>query len=150
VSGNAVTVYGAMGTMNIFDTTGQNGDDFLEIIGKSAATPGANTYSPAVAFGEVAVAINPVWAEIIGRDFPNIEDVQETIWRHASLPIDWFWPKVRPMIEAAGRLRSNGRVYQVKEPKDVIVMVCGGTGSLHSSVLHSWGTCLTTTRAVAG
>jgi hypothetical protein len=148
VPGNAVTVYGAMGTMNILDMTSQTGPEFLEAIGKSLASPGANTYSPAVPYGEAMVAINPVWAEIIGRDVPNIQDVQEQIWKHASLPIDAFWPKLREEVERAGRLRPDGRVYLVEKPEDVIVIVCGGTGSLHACGMHSWGTCLSATRAL--
>lgn len=150
VPGNAVTVYGVMGTMNIFDNSAQTGPEFLEAIGKSMAEPGANGFSPSVAYGEAMIAINPVWAEIIGRDVPSIEDVQEQIWRHASLPMDFFWPKLREKIEASGRVDANGIVHLVAEPEDVIVMVCGGTGSLHAFGLHSWGTCLSVTRPVLG
>ena len=148
MKGNAVTVYGAMGTMNIFDNTSQTGLDFLEVIGKSLAEPGANGFSPSVAFGETAVAINPVWAEIIGRDVPKIEDVQELIWKRASLPIDYLWPKLRAKCEEARRVHADGRVYLVESPKDVVVFVCGGTGSLHAMGMHSWGTCLSATRPI--
>lgn len=148
ISGNAVTVYGAMGTMNVLDITSHHGGEFLESIGRSLAYPGANNYSPAVAFGEVMVAINPVWAEIIGRDVPDIADVQEQIWRHASLPLDGFQKRLAESIEAAGRVQADGRVYMTPTPDDVIVFVCGGTGSLHAHGVHSWGTCLSSSRPV--
>lgn len=148
VAGNAVTVYGAMGTMNIFDNTAHSGTEFLEVIGRSVAEPGANGYSPAVARSEIAVAINPVWAAIIGRDVPDIQDVQQQIWEHACLPIDAFWPGLRARIEVSGRLLPNGRVPQVPSPAEVVVFVAGGMGSLHAMAMHSWGTCLTATRAL--
>ncbi len=151
VAGSAVTVYDAMSTLNIFDNTAQNGQEFLEVIGKSLAEPGANSFSPTVPFGGIAVAINPIWAEIIGSDLPNVEDVQELIWRHASLPIEYFWPKLRAKIEESGRLKADGRVYLVKSPQDVLVMVCGGTGGLHAYGMHGWGLCRSpVTRQVIG
>lgn len=148
VPGNAVTVYGAMGTMNILDITSHSGPEFLESIGRSLAYPGCNNFSPAVAFGEAMVAINPVWAEIIGRDVPDIADVQEMIWRHASLPLDAFQKRLADSIVAAGRVQADGRVYLTPTPDDVLVYVCGGTGSLHAHGVHSWGTCLSATKAV--
>jgi hypothetical protein len=39
-------------------------------------------------------------------------------------------------------------VYLTPEPKDVVVMVCGGTGGLHAAVVHSFGTSLTQTVAI--
>ncbi len=149
IAGNAVTVYGAMGTMNILDITSHRGEEFLESIGRSLGYPGTNNFSPSVAFGEVMVAINPVWAEIIGRDVPNIADVQEQIWRHSSLPLGAFQKRLAESIESTGRVREDGRVYLTRGPEDVLVFVCGGTGSLHAHGVHSWGTCLSSSRAVS-
>ena len=148
VSGNAVTAYGTNGTMNIIDTTSQTGPEFLEMIGKSLAYPGANGFSPAVPFAEILVALNPIWADIIKRDVPAMEDVQEMIWRHASLPVDFLGHQHRAQLEKLGRIHANGRTYLATAPKDVLVVVCGGTGSLHAAGFHSWGTCITTTAAI--
>jgi len=148
VKGDAVTVYGAMGTMNILDTTSQKGPEFLEMIGKSLAYPGTNCFSPAVPFGETLVALNPICAKIVARDVPKIEDVQEILWRQSSLPIEWFEHLHRGQLEDQERVRADGRVYLVPEPKDVQVMVCGGTGGLHAAAIHSFGTSITQTRAI--
>ncbi|NHO66009.1 hypothetical protein G8770_10685 [Aestuariicella hydrocarbonica] len=147
VSGNAVSVYGTMGTQNIIDTTSQTGPEFLEMTGKSLAYPGANGFSPAMPFAEMMVAINPVWAEIIHRDIPHLEDVQELIWQHASIAADHLTTKHREQLEAQHRV-INGRVYVAVEPKDVLVICCGGTGGLHATGFHSFGSCLTQTRAI--
>lgn len=147
VAGDAVTVYGTMGTMNILDTTSQSGVDFLEMIGKSLGYPGANGFSPAMPYAELMVAVNPVWAEIIHRDIPELEDVQELIWKFSSLDADYLTTKHREQLEHQGRV-VNGRVYLATEPKDVLVVCCGGTGGLHATGFHSFGSCLTQTRAL--
>jgi hypothetical protein len=148
VKGNAVSAYGTNGTMNIIDTTSQKGSEFLWMIGKSLAYPGANGFSPAVPYAEIMVALNPIWADIIHRDIPKLEDVQEAIWKAASFPADYLVHQHREQLEKLGRIHQNGRVYLATEPKDVLVVVCGGTGSLHAAGFHSWGTCITTTAAI--
>jgi hypothetical protein len=147
VEGDAVTVFGTMGTMNILDTTSQGGLEFLEMIGKSLGYPGANGFSPAMPYAEIMVAINPVWAEIIHRDVPDLGDVQEAIWRFSSLEGDYLTPKHREQLANQGRV-GGGRVYVATEPKDVLVVCCGGTGGLHATGFHTFGTCLTQTRPV--
>jgi len=147
VRGVAVTVYGTMGTMNILDTTSQSGLDFLEMIGKSLGYPAANGFSPAMPYAEIMVAINPVWAEIIHRDIPKLEDVQALIWKFSSLDADYLTRKHRDQLEKQNRI-INGRVYLATEPKDVLIACCGGTGGLHATGFHSFGSCLTQTRAI--
>jgi hypothetical protein len=148
VKGNAVTAFGAMGTMNIIDTTSQKPVEFLEMIGKSLAYPGTNAFSPAVPFCEVLVALNPICADIVARELSNIEDVQEVLWRHASVEADHLEHLHRAQIEDQGRIRADGRVYMTPAPKDVIVLVCGGIGGLHAAGVHSFGTSLTQTVAI--
>lgn len=147
VRGDAVSVYGTMGTQNIIDTTSSTAEEFLEMIGKSLAYPGANGFSPAMPFAEMMVAINPVWAEIIHRDIPNLQDVQELIWRFASIDASHLTVMHREQLENQNRV-IDGRVYIAVEPKDVLVICCGGTGGLHATGFHSFGSCLTQTRPV--
>jgi hypothetical protein len=148
VSGNAVTAFGGMGTMNVLDTTSQKPSEFLEMIGKSIAYPGTNCFSPSMPYGEVLVAINPIWAELFAEEMPGIEDLQEALWRQASVDADWLEPRHRGQLEAQGRVRPDGRIYMTPEPKDIILMVCGGTGGLHATAIHSFGSSLTQTRAI--
>ena len=149
LKGNAVTSFGAMGTMNVIDTTSILAADFLEMIGKSYAYIGCNNFSGAVPFGEALIAINPICAEIVGREFPNIEDVQETLWKHASVDANHLTKEHRDQIEGQGRIRADGRLYATPEPKDVLVFVAGGLGGLHAACMHTFGTSLSQTRAVA-
>jgi len=147
IKGDAVSVYGTMGTMNILDTTSQSGLDFVEMIGKSLGYPGANGFSPAMPYAEIMIAINPVWAEIIHRDIPRLEDVQELLWKFSSLDASYLTKKHRDQLDNLNRV-IDGRVYLATEPKDVLVVCCGGTGGLHATGFHSFGSCLTQTRAI--
>jgi hypothetical protein len=149
VQGNAVTSFGTMGTMNIIDTTSHKARDFLEMIGKSLAYPGCNAFSGAVPFCEMLVAINPICAEIIGRELPNIEDVQEYLWKVGSIDAKQLQALHRGQLEQQERVRADGRVYLTPEPKDVLVFVCGGLGGLHATAFHSFGTSLAQTKPIA-
>jgi hypothetical protein len=117
------------------------------MIGKSLGYPGANGFSPAMPYAEIMVAVNPVWAEIIHRDVPDLEDVQELIWKFSSLDADYLTPKHREQLDKLDRV-IDGRVYLATEPKDVFVVCCGGTGGLHATGFHTFGSCLTQTRAI--
>jgi hypothetical protein len=149
LKGNAVTSFGTMGTMNVIDTTSHSASNFLEMIGKSLAYPGCNCFSPAVPFGEMLVALNPICAEIVGREMPNMEDVQECLWRFASVDASVLQLLHRDQLMQQGRIREDGRVYLTPEPKDVLVFVCGGLGGLHATGFHSFGTSLAQTRPIA-
>jgi hypothetical protein len=149
VAGNAVTSFGTMGTMNILDTTSLGASAFLEMIGKSVAYPGANCFSPSMPYSEMMVALNPICAEIVARELPNMEDVQECLWRFASIPGDWLEKLHREQLEEQGRIRENGRIYVTPEPKDMLIFVCGGLGGLHALGLHSFGSSLSQTVPVA-
>ncbi len=149
VAGNAVTCFGTMGTMNILDTTSQSANDFLEHIGKSLPYVSANCFTPAMPFAEMMVALNPICAEIVGKAMPKIEDVQECLWRYASVPADLLQRQHREQLEAQERVREDGRIYAVPEPKDMILFVAGGLGGLHATGFHSFGSCISQTRALA-
>lgn len=149
VSGNAVTSFGTMGTMNVIDTTSHGARDFLEMIGRSYAYAGCNNFSGAVPFGEALIAINPICAEIVGKEIPDIEDVQELVWKYASLAQSEFNKEHRDQLALQERIRADGRVYATPEPKDVLLFVAGGLGGLHAACFHTFGTSLAQTKPVA-
>ncbi len=146
VPGNALTVHGVTGTIDVADTVAQNGVDLLEIIGKSLAFPGTNAFIGGDHGAEVFVAIAPPWASLIAKSYPDIETVQERLWEHAALPADW-WPKAHQREhEALGRIDEHGRVPLVKSPERIVVLVCGGLGNLHALAMHSFGPTQAVTR----
>ena len=92
--------------------------------------------------------VKPIWAELIAQDVPDVEDVQNLLWEHASLPLDWFPVEHRASIEALGRVQPTGRVHLTKEVDEVLLMTAGGLGSLHAAARHSWGATRAQTRPV--
>jgi len=146
VAGNAVTVHGCTGTIDVADIAADNGRDLLEIIGTSLAFPGTNAFIGAHHGAEILVCLAPPWADLIAEAYPDVEDVQERLWAHAALPVD-RWPA--PHQEKAaenGRVDEDGRVHLVASPEDMLVMVCGGLGNLHALALHSFGPTRAVTR----
>src|SRR4051812_45890415 len=81
----------------------------------SRSVPGASA-APAV-----ALAVDPVWAEIIPQDVPGIAEVQRLLWQHATVPIDWFPNRHRASIEALGRVQPTGRVHLTQQVDEVLV-----------------------------
>lgn len=147
VAGDAVTVHGTMGTMNICDPLAQTADELLLAMGRGLAASGSNGFLHMLPHSEVMLGINPVWAEIVGHAYPNVEDVQAIIHQHAKLPIGDWPAKHQYEYAQVGRVQG-GFVHLVLDPSKVMVFVAGGMGGLHAAALHSWGSTQAVTRAV--
>ncbi|MCW2621837.1 MAG: hypothetical protein JWL64_1439, partial [Frankiales bacterium] len=148
VSGDAVTAFGTMGTVNICDPVANDPATLLEFVGRSLPYAGANGYLVQLSFAEVVVALNPVWAALIAKAYPDVDDVQRLLWQWATLPLSHFPAQHQRQYEAIGWVDDNGNVPLARRPEHVIVMVAGGLGALHAAALHSWGTTQTQTVAL--
>jgi hypothetical protein len=147
VAGDAVTVHGCTGTIDVADIVADNGRDLLEVIGKSLAFPGTNAFIGAHHGAEILVCLAPPWADLIAKAYPDVEDLRERLWAHAALPIEW-WPEPhREKATENGRVDDDGLVHLVAGPEHMLVMVCGGLGNLHALALHSFGPTRAVTRA---
>jgi len=147
VDGDAVTVKDVTGTIDVADISADSAAELLEIIGKSLAFPGTNAFIDRDADDpEIMIAIAPPWADRIAAEFPDIEAVQETLHRHAALPLDW-WPAThREILADSSRVDADGNVAMVATPQQMMVMVCGGLANLHAFALHSFGPTRAVTR----
>jgi hypothetical protein len=147
VSGDAVTVHGCTGTVDVADIVADNGLDLLHIIGRSLAFVGTNAFIGETFHGaEVAVAIAPPWAQLIAEAVPDIADVRRLLWENAALPVT-FWPEAhRRLYEKGDKIDERGMVPLVQTPDDLIVLVCGGLGNLHALAMHSFGPTRSVTR----
>jgi hypothetical protein len=143
---SAVTVHGCTGTLDVADIVADRGDDLLAVIGASLAVPGTNAFIGAHHGAEIVVAIAPPWADLIARSVPSIDDVQRRLFDAARLPVS-AWPAPhRAKAEADGRVDRDGFVHLVESPEHLVVLVCGGLGSLHALALHSFGPTRAVTR----
>jgi hypothetical protein len=146
MEGDAVTVHGVTGTVDIADIVATRGTELLEVIGASLAFPGTNAFIGAHHGAEVLLALAPPWAELIARDLPELADVQRVLWEHASRPVH-TWPEAhRRRIEENGRVDAGGLVHLVERPDDLLILVCGGLGNLHALACHSFGPTRAVTR----
>jgi hypothetical protein len=148
VRGDSVTVFGVLGSANILNSYGSSGAEILEVIGKSLCFMGNNNMDHSAQFAHQVVALNPVWAKIVARDFARIEDVQAVLYDHAAVPIEYFPKSLRGPLEEAGDIREDGRVYLMDSPDDVSVIVNGGKGSLHGTMLPGMSNMLPVTRSL--
>ena len=148
VKGDAVSVYGTMGTRTFSTRPRKSGLEFLEMIGKSLGYPGANGFSPAMPYAEIMVAINPVWA----RDHPSRRAraggcAGAASGSMSSLDANYLTTNTANNWRTRTASSTGGSMWP-SEPKDVLVVCCGGTGGLHATGFHSFGSCLTQTRAI--
>jgi hypothetical protein len=137
---DVVTVHGGKGTFPLADIHNDDARDLLALVAKSLAFPLGNKFlGPNPGNGQVVLAVNPVWAQRFGAVFPDVGDVQAFLHEHAWQPID-LWPaENRRILEERRRVDGRGRVYLNDRPDQIVLVVCGGHGSLHAICLPSWG-----------
>lgn len=137
---DVVTAHSGKGTMPLADVNCDDARDLLYLLAKSLAFPLSNKFlTPIAGNGQTVVAINPMWAERFGREFPDIDDCKGYLHEHAWQPID-LWPqKNREILHAKDRVDAQGRVFMNERPDQFVLVVCGGLGNLHAVALPSWG-----------
>jgi hypothetical protein len=144
--GNAVTVYGCAGTDDVADIYCENGKELIQIIGRSLAPIGTNAYIGPPGVDEHLIAIAPPWADLIAKDFPKIEDVQERLWHYAAFPVTWWPERHQAKLEEQHKIDAAGMVHLVEKPEKILVIVCGGLGNLHAQSCSSFSTTRAVTR----
>jgi len=139
-STEVISVHGGKGTFPMADVNNDDARDLLYLIAKTMAFPLANKFlEPTAANGEVVLAINPMWAERFGREFPDIDDLRAFVHSHAWQPIE-SWPEPNQRIlHDKDRVDDQGRVWLNALPEQFVFVVCGGLGNLHAICLPSWG-----------
>ena len=135
---DVVTVHGGKGTFPMADINNDDARDLAYLIAKTIAFPLNNQYLGSGANGEIVVAINPMWADRFGAEFNDVQDFQAFLAEHASHPLE-LWPVANQEIfRDKGRVASDGRMYLVERPDQIVPIVCGGLGNLHAVALPSF------------
>ena len=67
------------------------------------------------------VGLNPVWGDIVGRAYPDVDDVQARLQELAKLPITDWPERYHADFEAKGRVDADGYVHLVADPGKVLV-----------------------------
>lgn len=146
---DVVHAHAGMGTMPLCDNRHEDARDLAYLLARSIAYPASNKMLSSIMMarnGSIVLALNPDWADRLGREFPDVEDLKYFLWEHAYQPID-LWPdSTRHLFEE--RVDAEGRVRVNERPDQFVVIVCGGPVSLHAVALPSWGESLMQSRAV--
>ena len=137
---DVVTVHGSKGLFPMADIYNDDARDLAYLVAQTLAFPLSNLYlTPTGANGQMVLAVNPIWADRFGSEFPRIEDFQSYLWDNCWRPIE-SWPAPnRVVLERNGRVDGRGRVPLCARPDQLVVVVCGGLGGLHAVCLPSWG-----------
>lgn len=146
---DVVHAHAGMGTMPLCDNRHEDARDLAYLLARSVAYPASNKMLSSVMMarnGSVVLALNPDWAARLGREFPDVADLQAFLWENAYQPIELWPPATRPLFEE--RVDSRGRVRLNERPEQFVVVVCGGPVSLHAVFLPSWGESLMQSRPV--
>lgn len=134
-----VHVHAAKGTHAFADGNTHDDRALVQLIARSIATPLGNAFHGPPGRGETVVLVNPMWAERFGRTFADLADLQACLLEHARLPVG-LWPaEARTRLEELGRVDPRGDVVVHERPGQFVVVVCGGMGNLHATVLPTWG-----------
>lgn len=134
-----VTVHGGKGTYPLADVNNDDPADLAYTIAKSIAFPMNNWYLELTGeSGQLVLLINPMWAQRLGRRFPDVEELQAYVWEHAWQPIELFRPTNQQVLRNKGRVDEQGRVYLAARPDQFVPVVCGGLGGLHGVALTSF------------
>jgi hypothetical protein len=147
VPGDAVTVYGCIGTMDIADVAAEDAKSLVEVIGKSLAVPGTNAFISHWG-AETMLCLPPPWADRLAEAYSTFEDVQRAVWEATAHPIGFFPAPHRRWLEERDRIDPRGVVHLVERPEDVLIMVAGGLANLHAMGLHNFGPTRAVTRAI--
>lgn len=149
VTGNAVTVHGASGTFDVADIVATSAADLLSVIGASMAVPCTNAMIGPYHGAQMVLALCPPWAELVAAGIPDVAEVQAALWARTWLRVERLPAAHRTAAEANGRVDAGGRIHLVASPEDLLIMVCGGLGSLHALWLPTFGPTRAITRGFA-
>jgi hypothetical protein len=134
-----VSVHGGKGTFPMADVNNDDPADLAYTIAKTIAFPLNNWYLELTGeSGQLVLVVNPMWAERLGRTFPDVEDFQQYVWEHAWQPISLFRATNAEVLRAKGRVDQQGRVFLCSRPDQIVPVVCGGLGGLHGVALTSF------------
>ena len=134
-----VTVHGGKGTYPLADVNNDDPADLAYTIAKCLAFPMNNWFLELTGnSGQLVLLVNPMWAERLGRTFPEVGDFQQYVWENAWQPIDLFRPNNQKVLRDKGRVDAQGRVFLAGRPDQFVPVVCGGLGGLHGVALTSF------------
>ena len=135
---DAVTVFGAQGTLNLQDVSCKTAEGLLTVLAHSIDCSATNMVLGKLDSAQILLALCPDFAFIISRDGWSVEDARQFIFEQTSAVSLERWPKeLHGPMEDRGRI-VNGVVPMAARPDQFLIMVAGGLGGLHAIACHSF------------
>ena len=146
---SVVTVMGPQATWNItfgvnLDPTGSVAEDLLATLGRSMIGVGLNNFRQGN--GEPLLVLCPQHANLLAEAGLSKEDVKRRLHELSSIPLEWLPPNVRAQRFATAP--EVDPVPFVPRWEDLIIVVAGGPGGLHSTFLPTFGETIAVSRRV--
>jgi hypothetical protein len=88
---------------------------------------------------EITVAINPQWAELFASEGLSLADVQHFLWEKSQLPLDRFPHEHIHALKNGNRIIDGDMVPQTVDADHFNILVAGGRGGIHATVVHGMG-----------
>jgi hypothetical protein len=138
---STVTVLGLEGPHDVNGQDSKRAGDYLKILSGSIISPGSSNFR-FIRGADMVIALCPEHAAILGRDGVTRSEVQEYLFEHARVPLQWVHDE-----HIAARKRTpvqygefvDGQPIPVAlEKENFLLLVVGGAG-LHTSWMPSWG-----------
>jgi len=134
-----VTVHAGIGTHALYDDHNTAPEAKAYMLAKGMCYVCNSCIQSGSPTGEFVLLINPVHAERLGKQFGQIDQLQEYLWEHAWQPLDLFLPDFQEyLLDGHGTVEA-GKVRLAKSPAQFVPIVCGGLGSHQSVMLNSFG-----------
>ncbi len=134
-----VHAHASKGTHAFADGNTTDALALVRLIAKSVATPLGNAFHGPPTRGQTMLLVNPMWAERLGHEFPDVRDLQASLLEQAWMPIEAWPTEAIELLDSKGRIGAGGRVFMHERPDQFLVVVCGGLGNLHLVALPTWG-----------
>ena len=145
---DAVTVFGAQGTLNLQDVACKTAAGLLTVLAHSIDCSATNMVLGKLESAQVLLALCPDFAYIVARDGWSVEDARQFIFEQTSaVPLDRWPEELHGPMEERGRI-VNGVVPMAANPDQFLIIVNGGLGGLHAIACHSFAETDAVTRPI--
>lgn len=143
---STVTVVGIQGTNNLFPAY-HRASNVLACIANGIACYGNNNYF--LGGGNPVLILNPGHARLLHEQGYTKHDVQRELFERSAIPLELFPDEPLAIQTERERTIYNGKVYAMRRPEDLFVVVAGGPEPYHVQYCATFGDTWAVTRPIA-
>jgi hypothetical protein len=137
LSDSTVTALWTTGTTLITDIWSRCAESYL--LGIALSINAITSAAMILGDAEIAIVLNPAWAEMFAEEGLSRHDVQHFLWENSQLPLDRFPPEHAHALKNGDRVIEGGMVPQTVDADHFTIIVAGGRGGLHATALQGMG-----------